>query len=203
MGTPLRRRYWGFGRGPVFPEIGGNGALRRPGRRPPAARQARLCRTYGRAAADAARSRAREKRATNRATDLQLLHPRARGAFCFAVLARKAPGASEEGQPACTAGGWTLSVFRENWKTRVSGFWENLTNRRQAQGPPPRCHKFPPRARGSKKNILAVPDVSGSPPGASGPARMFFMGRAREGAVLDTKEEDPAPGADFSEFPRT
>ena len=31
---------------------------------------------------------------------------------------------------------------------------------------------------------------------------MFFMGRAREGAVLDTKEEDPAPGADFSDFPK-
>ena len=91
MGTPLRRRYWGFGRGPVFPEIGGNGALRRPGRRPPAARQARLCRTYGRAAADAARSRAREKRATNRATDLQLLHPRARGTVCAAFLPRKDP----------------------------------------------------------------------------------------------------------------
>ena len=91
MGTPLRRRYWGFGRGPVFPEIGGNGALRRPGRRPPAARQARLCRTYGRAAADAARSRAREKRATNRATDPQLLHPRARGTVCAAFLPRKDP----------------------------------------------------------------------------------------------------------------
>ena len=91
MGTPLRTFFPDFSRDPVFSKIRGNGALRRPGRRPPPARQARLCRTYGRAAADAARSRAREKRATNRATDLQLLHPRARGTVCAAFLPRKDP----------------------------------------------------------------------------------------------------------------
>jgi len=59
--------------------------------RTPLPRQARLCCTCGRAAADAVRSRAREKRATNRATRLQLLHPRTRGAVCVAFLARKQP----------------------------------------------------------------------------------------------------------------
>ena len=44
--------------------------------------------TYGRPAADAVRTRAREKREAKRTTDLQLLHPRARGAFCFAFFAR-------------------------------------------------------------------------------------------------------------------
>ena len=50
------------------------------------------------------------------------------------------------------------------------------------------------------KNILACPDASGGPWEPSGTARMIFMGRTREGAVSDTKEEDPAPGADFSDF---
>ena len=63
MGTPLRTFSPVFSRDPVFSKNGGNGALRRPGRRPPPARQARLRRTYGRAAADAARSRARGRKA--------------------------------------------------------------------------------------------------------------------------------------------
>ena len=47
--------------------------------------------TYGRAGTDAVRTRAREKRKTKRTTDLQLLLPIARGAFCFAFLARTWP----------------------------------------------------------------------------------------------------------------
>ena len=47
--------------------------------------------TYGRAGTDAVRTRAREKRETKRTTDLQLLLPIARGAFCFAFLARTWP----------------------------------------------------------------------------------------------------------------
>ena len=47
--------------------------------------------TYGRAGTDAVRTRAREKRKTKRTTDLPLLLPIARGAFCFAFLARTWP----------------------------------------------------------------------------------------------------------------
>ena len=36
------------------------------------------------------------------------------------------------------------------------------------------------------KTILAGPDASGGPTEASGPARMLFTGRAREGAELVT-----------------
>ena len=43
----------------------------------------------------------------------------------------------------------------------------------------------PSRAR-SETNILAVPDGSGGPPEASGPTRMFFRDRVREGAELVT-----------------
>ena len=55
-----------------------------------------------------------------------------------------------------------------------------------AGSPYPVTNSAPSRAR-SLKNILACPDSSGGPPNASGPARMFSRGRAREGAVLDTK----------------
>ena len=44
-----------------------------------------------------------------------------------------------------------LSDFRENWKMFVFKFWENLRKWRQARGPPPQCHKSPPRARAPKK----------------------------------------------------
>ena len=47
--------------------------------------------TCGRAGTDAVRTRAREKRETKRTTDLQLLLPIARGAFCFAFLSRTWP----------------------------------------------------------------------------------------------------------------
>ena len=47
--------------------------------------------TCGRASTDAVRTRAREKRKTKRTTDLQLLLPIARGAFCFAFLSRTWP----------------------------------------------------------------------------------------------------------------
>ena len=55
--------------------------------------------TYGRAGTDAVRTRAREKRETKRTTDLQLLLPIARGAFCFAFLSRTWPCTIAVGAP--------------------------------------------------------------------------------------------------------
>ena len=57
---------------------------------------------------------------------LQLLHLEGRGAFCFAALARKAPGASEEGRPACTAGGGLWRIFGKTGKPGFSGFGETV-----------------------------------------------------------------------------
>ena len=60
----------------------------------------------------------------------------------------------------------------------------------------------PSRAR-PIKNVLADPDAPGGLPETSGTARIFFWSRAREGEICDTEVEDPAPGADLSDFPKT
>ena len=81
------------------------------------------------------------------------------------------------------SGGRTLADFWENWKTRVFRFWEKS----EKVGPTsrPRFGAFQiavSRAR-AVKNILAGPDGSGAPPEPSGPARIFFMARARETVI--------------------
>ena len=59
--------------------------------------------------------RAREKRETKRTTGLQLLHPRARGAFCFAVLARGCVCGDRGGCSVCTAGGGLCRILGKAW----------------------------------------------------------------------------------------
>ena len=68
----------------------------------------------------------RETRETKRTTALQLQQLEGRGAFCFAGLARKAPWASEEGRPACTAGGGLWRILGKTGKPGFSGFGETV-----------------------------------------------------------------------------
>ena len=80
--TPLPKSLPAEG-GALGAKVGGRGRGVPPWREP-------VC-TCGRAGTDAVRTRAREKRETKRTTDLQLLLPIARGAFCFAFLSRTWP----------------------------------------------------------------------------------------------------------------
>ena len=89
MQTPLRHLFPCFLRDPVFTKIRGNGALRRPGRRPSSARQARLCRTYGRRLPARRRAAAREKQRADRTPAPQVEHLRRARPIRMLVLARR------------------------------------------------------------------------------------------------------------------
>ena len=78
-----------FFRDPVCSKTGGNGALRRPGRRPSSARQARLCRTYGRRLPARRRASAREKQRADRTRAPQVQHLRRPRPIGGLVLARR------------------------------------------------------------------------------------------------------------------
>ena len=140
--------------------------------------------TYEPPAADAVRTRAREKREAKRTTDLQLLHPRARGAFCFAFLARGSVCGDPGGRSVCTGrppqgGGGTppphalkLGAWRYFWRCscpqgvdlrgarRVARCEQNLRRRR---------YSFDDTSMGSSRScldfLLAPPDILVSAPG--------------------------------------
>jgi len=52
------------------------------------------------------------------------------------------------------------------------------------------------------KNILVGPDGSGGPPEPSGPTRMFFMGRAHEGAGCAVPRRTRGGGEVCADFPK-
>ena len=89
------------------------------------------------------------------------------------MLPKPKTGALWDGFPA-------FSDFRLFWGTPFFSYFS--PNFRQARGA---FQIAVSRAR-AVKNILAGPDASGGPTEASGPARMFFWDRVREGAELVT-----------------
>ena len=120
---------------------------------------------------------AREKNVCYRTRTASKVHQSRRRPMTFIFLARASKRHFRERGRGCTSGGdfvgfsWQL----ENLGFQVMGNSEKLA---PGAGSPTSVSQFSPSRARSQKNILAVPDGSGSPPGASGPARLFFMGRA-------------------------
>ena len=132
---------------------------------------------------DGTSARAREKRETKRTTRQRLEQLEVRGAFCFAVLARARADRVGGGGPACTAGGGLWRIFGKTGFSKILG---NSGKVAPGAGSPCLVSKTAPSRARPLKNILAGTDGSGGPPEPSGPARMFFSDRAREGAELVT-----------------
>ena len=84
------------------------------------------------------------------------------------------------------SGGRTLADFWENWKTRVFRFWEKSEKVGPTSRPGFGAFQIAVSRARAVKSILAGPDASVGPPEASGPARMLFWDRVREGAELLT-----------------
>ena len=78
------------------------------------------------------------------------------------------------------SGGRPLADFGETW---VFGFLGNSEKVAPGAGSSYLVSKTAPSRARPLKNILAGLDGLGGPPEPSGPVRMFFMGRGREGAV--------------------